>query len=119
MEPFYIGFTGHRNTITDEDELEKIHKKYPQAIWIHGDCPEGFDRQVRDYAKKHNIKQKKLPGKPGTYLSRNRQIVGYLEICNGILFTCYDGRTYGGTYYTVNYAKGRQIKVKKVTVIKG
>lgn len=47
-----IGFTGHRNKITDPDELRQLETDYPGATWIHGGAI-GFDTQVNTVALEH------------------------------------------------------------------
>jgi hypothetical protein len=32
----YIAFTGHRDKLCNEADLEKVLKDYPNAIWVHG-----------------------------------------------------------------------------------
>jgi hypothetical protein len=111
-----IGFTGHRNTVTDEATLDAIAARFPGAVWVHGDCPDGFDAQVRRYAEAHGIQEMRLPGRPGTYLIRNREIVERVRQGNGILFACYDGRYKGGTAYTVTRALREEVTVTYVPI---
>lgn len=114
-----IGFTGHRDKITDPAELMAIHKLYPNAVWVHGGAKDGFDKQVNDFA----LSVGKIRGttliviRPnyGKYppniapLIRNKEIVNMADL----LICCYDGRKKGGTFQTRNYADGK-IPIKEV-----
>lgn len=101
-----IGFTGHRNRRAKAGELETIHEQYPDKIWVHGGA-DGFDTQVDKYAKAHDIRcivlRPDYKGHVGHYapLQRDEVIVNV----TGMLVCCFDGRPYGGTRYTINYAK--------------
>ncbi len=103
-----IAFTGHRDKITNEDNLARIANENPGATWIHGGNRKGFDAQVQDYAINHSIPTgifypdyNSLPPRIAP-LIRDRDLVDRCDI----LIACYDGRSYGGTYYTWKYAKG-------------
>ena len=112
-----IGFTGHRDAVCQEIELDEIARLFPGATWIHGGAP-GFDTQVDEYAKAHGMPYEKLRPDYKRYdpkvapLRRNDVIV---ERAN-VLVACYDGRNRGGTYYTVAKAKEKGIRVLFVTV---
>lgn len=101
-----IGFTGHRNRRAKEGELETVHAQYPNKIWVHGGA-DGFDTQVDKYANAHGIRCTVLKpdykGHVDHYapLERNEVIVDVTSM----LVACFDGRNYGGTRYTINYAK--------------
>lgn len=101
-----IGFTGHRNCMVKVIELDAIAQKYPGATWVHGGA-KGFDAQVHSYTFSRNIpcliirpEYDRYPGKVAP-LKRNETIVDMCEI----LYACYDERTQGGTFYTINYAR--------------
>lgn len=106
MNYFYVSFTGHRNKIAAEGELDRIAKKYGGGIWVHGGAL-GFDSQVQAFAEKHRIptliirpNYDKYPGRVAPMI-RNREIA---EMGN-VLVACYDGREDGGTAYTISKAK--------------
>lgn len=112
-----IGFTGHRNAVTDELELDRIAAAWPGSVWVHGDAKDGFDAQVKAYAIEHGIEHDphppqydKYPRKVAPHV-RNRQIVN----TSAFLVACYDGiRLDGGTYTTVEYAKSKEKHVEYV-----
>ena len=101
----HISFTGHRDKLANNSDLDMIATKYPGAIWVHGGAI-GFDTQVENYARSRGIKTivirpdyskfgKRAP------LVRNDSIVGLGDV----LVALYDGRIGGGTYYTIKKAK--------------
>lgn len=49
-----ITFTGHRNRLANEADLDRIAALYPGATWVHGGA-EGFDSQVDAYARRYGI----------------------------------------------------------------
>ena len=106
-----ILFTGHRDKTCQVVYLDKIAKKYPNAVWMHGGAI-GFDSQVDAFAKEHGLETfiirpdyethwKKAP------LIRNDEM---LRRCNAVV-ALWDGRTTGGTYYTVSKAQSMEIPV--------
>ena len=109
-----IAFTGHRDKMVYEHTLDYIASKYPGATWVHGGAA-GFDSQVEHYARSHGIPTEVIGPDYETYppkeapLERNKVIVDGADM----LFACYDGRSRGGTAFTVNYAR----KVGKTVVI--
>jgi hypothetical protein len=110
-----IAFTGHRDSGTTKACFDVLQK---DALWIHGGAI-GFDSQVERYAKIYGIKTKIiLPdyeqfGKSAP-LIRNSAILASADL----LIACYDGRTYGGTFYTINLAKEAKIPVEYVKCLK-
>ncbi len=103
-----VGFTGHRDKLADEKDLLEVHNLYPDALWISGGA-EGFDQQVIAFGKSHdhelivispNYKKYYLAVKLAP-LKRNEMIVDKSDI----IVALYDGRTKGGTYYTIKYAR--------------
>lgn len=101
-----LGFSGHRNVRVDDRWLKWIHKRFPVfGIWVHGGA-HGFDNQVEVFARQNKIKTEiflpeydKYPAKTAP-LTRNRQIVSDVNM----MIFAWDGRQYGGTYYTLRYA---------------
>ena len=93
-----ILFTGHRDRIADIKNLDEILEKYPHSVWLHGGAS-GFDTQVNDFAKSHNITTKIVKpdydrfGKPAP-LIRDREMV---KMCTMVV-ALYDGRMNGGTF---------------------
>jgi hypothetical protein len=113
----YIGFTGHRNVLCNKSFLDMVVEQHDEdVVWVHGGAI-GFDTQVDQYAKEHNILVEKiLPdyvmyGRMAAPHVRNRRIV---DMCSELI-ACYDGREGGGTRSTIDYAVGRN---KKVTIFK-
>jgi hypothetical protein len=115
MPPIYISFTAHRNRVCDEADLFVLHKEFPDAIWVHGGAI-GFDRLVEQYAFKHQILTWVIRLDYEKYgrqapLIRDEDIVrvGVLPIA------LYDGRQFGGTYFTLKKAKvaGKEIRIWK------
>lgn len=107
----YIGFSGHRDRLVIPSELDLIARLYPGATWVHGGA-KGIDTQVRQYAERHGIQCLTVapaydlyPGKLAP-LKRNELIV---DICERV-FVGWDGRRYGGTFYTYTYAVERARK---------
>lgn len=110
-----ISFTGHRNKLAKESDLEQVLKDYPDSIWVHGGAI-GFDTQVEQFARKHGIKTVVIRPDYKSYgklapLVRNDEIVKLGEK----LIALYDGRVGGGTYYTIKRARELD---KEVRVIK-
>lgn len=112
-----IGFTGHRNAVTDEAELDRIASAWPGSVWVHGDAKDGFDAQIKAYARAHGIPEQGIPpkyryqGDKAAPHIRNREIVN----TTAFLVACYDGvRLDGGTYTTVEYAKSKEKHVEYV-----
>lgn len=112
-----IGFTGHRNAITTVKALEKIAKKFPGAVWVHGGAG-GFDSQVERWAQAHGIttevRRPDYSKGRAAPLIRNREIVSSVDV----LFACWDGRARGGTAYTVSQAIATGRPVWYVTCIR-
>lgn len=106
-----IAFTGHRDKIVEYKAFDTVPK---DAIWVHGGAI-GFDSQVELYAKRNNITtQVILPdykrfGRKAP-LIRNHDIIKDADL----LVTNYDGRLYGGTYYTVKLAKSLNIPILNI-----
>jgi hypothetical protein len=114
---FYVSFTGHRDKFCAEGELERIAKRYPGGVWVHGGAV-GFDSQVQYFAENHRIATliirpdyQKHKGKQAPII-RNREIA---EMGN-VLVACYDGRKTGGTFFTITYARqfGKHIELLAV-----
>lgn len=103
-----IGFTGHRDRRAPERDLDFVFTLGPgmKQVWVQG-CAEGFDTQVKEYAKAHGIMVEDEPpdfeqyGSPQAYFVRNRLIVDVADL----VVACYDGRERGGTFHALNYAR--------------
>jgi hypothetical protein len=110
-----VAFTGHRDSGTTKACLDNIPK---DAIWIHGGA-EGFDSQVERYAQMYGVRTKVIKpdyeqfGKNAP-LIRNAAIIASADL----LVACYDGRTYGGTFYTINLAKEIKMPIEYVKCLK-
>jgi hypothetical protein len=116
-----IGFTGHRNRITDPAELRQLEQDYPNAVWIHGGA-QGFDTQVHTVALELGKREgvtlivirpdyKKYPRYVAPIV-RNREIVERSDL----LVACWDGRGEGGTRQCKSYAEDRGVPVRFVSV---
>jgi hypothetical protein len=107
MSTFTIGFTGHRNRQVDIRWLKWIlTKKFPNCRrWLHGGAS-GFDTQVDTFAKKNGITPEVFKPDYENYpahtapLTRNRHIVDQSDL----IVACWDGRTTGGTFFTIRLA---------------
>jgi hypothetical protein len=111
-----IGFTGHRDKVTDPEALDRIAAAHPGATWIHGGAV-GFDTQVEQAAKRHDLPTVVIrpdyqnhPPKVAP-LIRNREIVDRVKATGGTLYACWDGRQRGGTWSTINYARAQGVPV--------
>lgn len=110
-----VAFTGHRDKIVDPRAFEDVPK---DALWVHGGAI-GFDSQVEQYANYNNITTEiilpdyKRFGKKAP-LIRNHDIVKDADL----LVTNYDGRQYGGTYYTVKLAEKLNIPILNIGGVK-
>jgi len=106
-----IAFTGHRNRIIDAESITKIFNTFPDAKWIHGGAV-GFDSQIENFAKEQGIQTIVLKpdytkyGRIAPHI-RNRSIVDSADM----VIACYDGRTSGGTYQTIQYARQQKKQV--------
>ena len=102
-----ILFTGHRDKLANEDEIDLIHCAYTDSIWMHGGAI-GFDTQVNEFAKKHKIKtiicrpDYKKFGRAAP-IFRNRAMVDTPDV--QLVIALWDGRACGGTAFTVRYAR--------------
>lgn len=100
-----LGFIGHRNVTVDHRWMVWIKTKFRRyPIWIHGGA-NGFDTQVDRFAKQYGIQTEvflpeydKYPSKTAP-LTRNRQIATESDM----MIFAWDGRSYGGTFYTMRY----------------
>jgi hypothetical protein len=110
-----VAFTGHRDSGTTKACFDALSK---DALWVHGGA-EGFDSQVERYAQMYGIRTKVIRpdyeqfGKKAP-LIRNAAII----VSADLLVACYDGRTYGGTFYTINLAKEVKIPIEYVKCLK-
>jgi hypothetical protein len=100
-----IGFSGHRDKSVDQKWLDWVRRRFNRVeLWIHGGA-NGFDSQVERFAKQRGIKttiylpQYDLYPPKTAPLTRNRQIVTEANV----MIIAWDGRHYGGTFYTMKY----------------
>lgn len=105
MKKQIISFTGHRDRICSIGELNDLKKYAGDCIWRHGGA-RGFDSFVSKYCKDNNIEEVVIRPEYDKY-GRAAPIIRNRTIIEGsiLLVACYDGREYGGTFYTVNLAK--------------
>lgn len=113
----YISFTGHRDKLCADGELERINQMYPDAIWVHGGAV-GFDSQVQYFAERSHIPTmiirpdyERYKGKLAPIM-RNRLIVER----GSVLIACYDGRKTGGTFFAIQYARKLNKHIERVEV---
>ena len=112
----WIGFTGHRDKVTDDRFIYEIEEKYPGAVWVHGGA-EGFDTQVNSVARtlgKHT-KEQLIVLRPDykNYSAKYAPLVRnkYIVRMTSVLYAMWDGRMQGGTYQTIMYAKNSDCEV--------
>ena len=110
----HIGFTGHRDRLADLADLAALAAEFPGATWVHGGA-RGFDTQVADFAQLHGIEQVVIRPDYGRYSGKAAPIVRNKEIvtrCH-LLAACFDGRSTGGTSFTVKYAQeqGKPVRI--------
>ena len=116
-----IGFTGHRNKLTDPAELRQLEVDYPGAVWIHGGAI-GFDTQVNEIA----LALGKVEGETLIVIRPNYKaypryvapIIRNKEIVerSDMLVACWDKREEGGTHQCKSYAESREVPVKFVSI---
>jgi hypothetical protein len=112
-----IGFTGHRDCLCDLSDLNRIVILYPAQTWVHGGA-KGFDEQVEKFAKNMGLRTMVIPPDYQTYggsaapLKRDEEIVRNSDM----LVAMWDGRTTGGTWYTVTKAVQKRIPVILIPV---
>lgn len=117
-----IGFTGHRDRLSNPGSLRRLEERYPGATWVHGGAI-GFDSQVDAIARelgkvegetliviRPDYKQYRPTVAP---LIRNRQIVDMSDF----VVACFDGRKKGGTRQCTDYARDVGKRVEFVTPI--
>ncbi len=102
-----IAFTGHRDQVCEPNDLVQLLREFPTALWITGGA-EGFDNQVEEFCTTHGIANEVILPDYDRYgrsapLKRNIQII---KLAN-LLIACYDGRTTGGTVFTMHKAKAK------------
>lgn len=114
MRRWTIGFTGHRDCTVASFRLYALAEEYPGALWIQGGAA-GFDIQVWAYAETHDIETwtwrpdyKNLPPKIAPIV-RDFNLVDWRP---DFLVACWDGRKWGGTYRTRDYALRRGVPVR-------
>lgn len=104
-----IAFTGHRDKLVDPRKFDALPR---DALWVHGGAI-GFDSQVEAYAKAHGIPTMVILPDYDRYgrtapLERNKLSIKQAHK----LIALYDGRKYGGTFYTINLAKKKGIEIE-------
>lgn len=117
-----IVFTGHRDCITNPNELINIMQNYPNAVWLHGGCKKGFDKQVHQFAENHNIFIKEEIIRPAydkiywksAPLERNSELVGKADL----IIACYDGRQKGGTFDTISKALKASKRIMYLPIVR-
>ncbi len=117
-EQMIICFTGHRDCVTHQSELEAIRFKYKGAKWIHGGAKDGFDKQVAEFIEwdgniEFEVFRPEYNRYPPQYapIKRNHHMVDIALL----VVACWDGRTTGGTFDTKEYAISKGTGVEYVT----
>lgn len=130
-----IGFAGSRHGMTDAQcaairrQLTAWQDLAREVLVIHGGCL-GADAQFHAMALEHRgtcviVRPSTLmhwttPLKEGPRvlvlpaklpLVRNRDIVRAVEVADGVMLACPDGREHSGTSYTVRYARRLGVEV--------
>lgn len=113
-----ILFTGHRDCVTDECNLDRVAEMFPGAVWVHGGA-KGFDTQVEQYAKKHGIPTEVHKPDYQRYGRRAPILRDEAMVDSGVdrVIGCYDGRQRSGTRHTLEYARRKRISVLLVEAI--
>lgn len=110
-----IGFTGHRNKRISSEDMFDILEKYCrgyEVLWLHGGAA-GFDEQVHNFAVSHGVRVQVFHPDYEHYEGQKAPLVrdkNIVDLSNFII-ACYDGRGYGGTKYTIEYARKRHKEV--------
>lgn len=110
-----ILFTGHRDAEIGIEELEELCKKFRSFVWIHGGA-NGFDNQIEQCAKLNGITTEIYRPDYKKYHPKKAPLIRNLEMieqCSTIV-ACYDGRTTGGTYFTIKEAKKRNKTIVQI-----
>lgn len=107
-----VAFTGHRDKLADPECMRMVGAWFANATWVLGGA-KGFDAQadgmaisVRARRDIHKPDYRRY-GRNGAPLQRNRAMVDGADL----LIACYDGRTKGGTAYTIAYAQSNQVPI--------
>lgn len=125
-----IGFTGTRNAITEfqytklYEAIKELHETVGIEMAHHGDCV-GADATFHDICEELGIpitihppvddklrawkKSEHMPEEK-TYFARNRAIVEESDQMFGVPYTMVE--TKGGTWYTINYSKKKEVPVR-------
>ena len=116
-----IGFSGHRimnnpNSLSEEQYsyIYVLANVMRNSTWIHGGAI-GFDSIIQSAIEHYNINHKiikpdyKKYGKKAP-LIRNDEIVNLSDV----LYVYYEYTNKGGTYYTINKAKEKNIEIYNV-----
>lgn len=106
-----VGFTGHRDKVASNNDIASVSSSFPNSSWVHGGAV-GFDSQVEEFAKLNGIRTYIIVPDYTTYgdrapLVRNEEIVNRSDA----LVAMWDGRTFGGTWYTIQLAVKKGIKI--------
>lgn len=114
-----IGFTGHRNKITDVDYLVALNNLYPKARWVTGGAV-GFDQFVENFYKNvRGIDTIKIVPDYQSYAGKVAPIIrnGLIVKVSDLLVAGWDNRTTGGTYRTILSARKKNIPVLYAPVV--
>jgi hypothetical protein len=101
-----IAFTGHRDRTASWHRFQVLAEQYPQALWLHGGA-NGFDAQVKAYVLQRGIAALEWRPDYKHYPPKLAPIVRNFAMIDwrpDLLVTLWDGRRYGGTWRTRQYA---------------
>ena len=117
----FTSFSGHRDVIVPESELDRIAEMYRHTTWVHGDARDGFDAQVRAYAIRRGIRHLPIPPE---YQFPSDKVAPLIRNCAIVnisprLVVAYDGRYKGGTAQAFRYAESLKREIIRLKFTKG
>lgn len=122
--PVVVGVTGSRNGFQTEFQQKQVTaelyelKSGGAELFVHGDCV-GVDKNTAAIAAKLGYRVEPLPGQAGSFLARNREIVGRVDIMIGVPNRVIDLTAEwepgdGGTAYTMRYTRRQNVPLVAV-----
>lgn len=120
-----IVFTGHRDCLANESDLDSLYDEFSMddipILWVYGGAKTGFDNQIQLYIEKRIIPFEVYLPQYDKYspkfapIARNHQMI---DLKPDLLVALWDGRKFGGTNDTIEYAKSKGVPIKYLEVAK-